>query len=152
MIYYYETDYLLGCGIMKKVVSAGGVVFLNNSILLLRKLNGDWVLPKGKLRKNEFAEDAAIREVYEETSIKVTVIDYLGTSSYTFRNCWSNNEVVDKNVHWFLMNARNSNTRPQKEEGFVDSKFIPIYKAVDTATYDDEKRIIEKAIEKNGEI
>lgn len=139
----------MGCGNMKKVVSAGGVVFLNNSILLLRKLNGDWVLPKGKLRKGEFAEDAAIREVYEETSIKVVVKDYLGISSYTFRNCWSNNEVVNKSVHWFLMLARNSNTRPQKEEGFVDSKFIPIYKAVDTATYDDEKKIIEKAIEVN---
>ena len=32
-------------------VSSGGVVIFGNTILLLRKYNGDWVLPKGRLEK-----------------------------------------------------------------------------------------------------
>lgn len=34
---------------MREEISAGGVVVLGNTILLLRKYNGDWVLPKGKV-------------------------------------------------------------------------------------------------------
>ena len=33
---------------MLREVSSGGVVVFGNTILLLRKYNGDWVLPKGE--------------------------------------------------------------------------------------------------------
>lgn len=42
------------------------VVLLGNAILLLRKYNGDWVLPKGKIESGESHEEAALREVKEE--------------------------------------------------------------------------------------
>ena len=38
---------------MREEQSAGGVVLLGNAILLLRKYNGDWVLPKGKIEPGE---------------------------------------------------------------------------------------------------
>ena len=38
---------------MKKLTSSGGVVYFNNSILLLKKINGDWVLPKGGVEQGE---------------------------------------------------------------------------------------------------
>lgn len=38
---------------MREEVSAGGVVLFGNAILLLRKFNGDWVLPKGKVEEGE---------------------------------------------------------------------------------------------------
>ncbi|MCG8485127.1 MAG: NUDIX hydrolase, partial [Clostridia bacterium] len=37
---------------MKREISAGGVVVFGNAILLLRKYNGDWVLPKGRVEEN----------------------------------------------------------------------------------------------------
>ena len=57
--------------------SAGGVVIYDNAILLLRKYNGDWVLPKGRIEKDEKIKEAALREVKEETGTQAEVIKYL---------------------------------------------------------------------------
>ena len=46
---------------MFEEVSAGGVVVFGNTILLLRKFNGDWVLPKGRVEKDEDTRVTAIR-------------------------------------------------------------------------------------------
>ena len=50
---------------MREEISAGGVVLFGNAVLLLRKFNGDWVLPKGKVEEEETKQDAAVREVSE---------------------------------------------------------------------------------------
>jgi len=42
-------------------ISAGGVVVFGNAILLLKKYNGDWVLPKGRIEKGEEVEATALR-------------------------------------------------------------------------------------------
>ncbi len=131
---------------MREEVSAGGVVYFGNAILLLRKYNGDWVLPKGKIEKNENTIETSIREVAEEGGVKADVIKYLGKINYSFKNSWKNNEIVNKTVHWYLMRARNMVCNPQKEEGFVDARFIHIDKVKSLAKYDDEKNIIDKAI------
>ena len=46
---------------MREEISAGGVVLFGNAILLLRKFNGDWVLPKGKVEEGENNEEAALK-------------------------------------------------------------------------------------------
>ena len=59
---------------MREEVSAGGVVLFGNAILLLRKFNGDWVLPKGKVEEGENRQEAALREVLEETGVKADIV------------------------------------------------------------------------------
>lgn len=44
------------------------------------------------------------------------------------------------------MTARSMDTIPQKEEGFVDAKFVHIDRVVEMARYDDEKEIIKVAL------
>ena len=68
--------------------SAGGVVIYDNAILLLRKYNGDWVLPKGRIEKDEKIKEAALREVKEETGTQAEVIKYLGEIHYTYKENW----------------------------------------------------------------
>lgn len=131
---------------VRQEISAGGVVFFGNAILLLKKYNGDWVLPKGKMEDNETIEETAIREVYEEAQVKVEILNYLGEIHYTFKDSWQDNDIVNKTVHWFLMKARSIYCIPLKDEGFVGAKFIHINKAADLAKYQDEKDIIKKAI------
>ena len=131
---------------MKSITSAGGVVFLGNSVLMLRKINGDWVLPKGKVEENETTDQTALREVKEETGIKGSIIEYLGETNYRFKNCWSRNEVIEKRVLWYIMEAKSTHTVPQREEGFVEAKFIHINRIQETVKYDDEKNMIERAI------
>ncbi|WP_026476708.1 NUDIX hydrolase [Alkaliphilus transvaalensis] len=131
---------------MRREVSAGGVVVFGNAILMLKKYNGDWVLPKGKVEEEEALEDTAVREVFEEAGVKVEVINYLGQIEYTFKNTWHDNNRIHKTVHWFLMQSKNIECVPLKKEGFIEGKFVHINRAVDLAKYQDEKEIIEKAI------
>ncbi|SNS89390.1 NUDIX domain-containing protein [Anaerovirgula multivorans] len=131
---------------MREEISAGGVVVFGNAILLLKKYNGDWVLPKGKVEYHETIEETAVREVFEEAAVKVEVLKYLGEIHYTFKNSWEDNDMINKTVHWFLMHSRTINCLPLKEEGFIDAKFIHINRSVDLAKYEDEKEIIQKAI------
>ncbi|MFA5524289.1 MAG: NUDIX hydrolase [Tissierellales bacterium] len=132
---------------MRTEISAGGVVVFGNAILLLRKYNGDWVLPKGKVEANEEISDTATREVLEEGGVKANIIKYLGKIHYTFRNTREEDEIVSKTVHWFLMEARNMECIPQRQEGFVDALFVHINRASQIAKYEDEKKIILKAIQ-----
>jgi 8-oxo-dGTP pyrophosphatase MutT (NUDIX family) len=129
------------------VSSAGGVVILGNSVLLLRKLNGDWVLPKGRVEEDEVPEDTARREVKEESGIKTEVLCFLGETKYDFRSSWNSHDMITKKVFWYLMHARNLHLVPQREEGFVEAKFIHNGKIDETVRYEDEKQIIKKALE-----
>jgi len=131
---------------VRQEISAGGVVFFGNAILLLKKYNGDWVLPKGKIEAHETIKEAAIREVYEEAGVKANIIKYIGKIHYTFRQNWKEKNIINKTVHWYLMEARSIHCIPLKREGFIEATFVYINKAADLAKYDDERKIIKKAI------
>lgn len=132
---------------MRRVYSSGGVVYLGNSILMLQKINGDWVLPKGKIELGETSEETSVREVKEEAGIKAKVITPIGETAYRFKNYWSNNHVIEKKVFWYLMKAISTNTHPQREEGFINAKFIHKDNVVQLAKYDDERDILLRALE-----
>ncbi|WAW15355.1 NUDIX hydrolase [Peptostreptococcus equinus] len=132
---------------MREEISAGGVVVFGNAILLLKKYNGDWVLPKGKVEAGETHEIAALREVKEEGGVKASINKYLGEIHYTYKENWNENKCVHKMVYWYLMDTKSMETTPQREEGFVEAKFVHIGRVLDMARYDDEKEIIKVALE-----
>lgn len=131
---------------MKEEISAGGVVVFGNAILLLRKYNGDWVLPKGRVEKDEKLQEAALREVKEETGVDAILDRYLGEIHYTYKENWDETNRIHKTVHWYMMKSKNMDTIPQKEEGFVEAKYVHMDKAVDLAKYHDEREIIKVAV------
>lgn len=70
------------------VRAAGGVVCRTNEdgevelVLVHRPAYDDWTLPKGKVRPGETEEDAALREVEEETGLSCRLGPEIGTSAY----------------------------------------------------------------------
>ncbi|MFA7411404.1 MAG: NUDIX hydrolase [Tissierellaceae bacterium] len=130
---------------MVEEVSAGGVVTFGNTILLLKKFNGDWVLPKGRVEKNESLKEAALREVFEESGARAEITEYIGMVNYKFKNL-KENKIINKTVHWYLMKASSMDCTPQKKEGFVDALFVHIDKAENLVKYQDEKKIISKGL------
>jgi 8-oxo-dGTP pyrophosphatase MutT (NUDIX family) len=130
---------------MKKETSAGGIVIVGNALLLLRKYNGDWVLPKGRVEAGEEVSRAALREVLEESGVKAEIVKYIGEITYPLNSHRKDKESCMKTVHWFLMKARNMDCKHQREEGFVEAKYIHISRATEIAHYNDEKRMIELA-------
>ena len=107
---------------MLEATSCGGVVIFRGKILLLyknykNKYEG-WVLPKGTVEQGEEFKETALREVLEESGAKATIIKYIGKSEYTFN---IPEDIVEKEVHWYLMMADSYYSKPQKEEFFLDS-------------------------------
>lgn len=99
------------------------------NIALVQKLQNKyegWVLPKGTVEAGEEYKDTAMREVYEETGVKATLMKYIGKSQYSFT---VPEDVVEKTVHWYLMMADSYYSKPQREEYFVDSGYYKYHEA-----------------------
>ena len=126
---------------MIEEISSGGVVIFGNTILLLKKFNGDWVLPKGRIEKDETIKEAALREVLEESGVKAKILEYIGKAQYKYKN-FKEEEMVSKTVHWYLMKSNCMDCTPQKKEGFVDAVFVHVDRAKDLVRYEDERNII----------
>ena len=71
---------------MKPVQAAGGVVLRDGLVALVhRPRYDDWSLPKGKLDPGESSEEAALREVEEETGLRCSLVRELPTVRYDVR-------------------------------------------------------------------
>ena len=131
---------------MIEATSCGGVVIFRSKILLLyknykNKYEG-WVLPKGTVEEGEEFNETAIREVKEETGANASIISYVGKSSYSFN---TPTDIVNKDVHWYLMMGESYYSKPQREEYFVDSGFYKYHEAYHLLKFPNEKQILEKA-------
>ena len=123
-----------------------GVVLFRGKILLLyknfkNKYEG-WVLPKGTVESGEEFKDTALREVFEETGVRASIVKYVGSSDYTFN---VPDDTVEKEVHWYLMMADSYYSKPQREEYFVDSGYYKFHEAYHLLKFANEKQILEKA-------
>jgi 8-oxo-dGTP diphosphatase len=68
----------------RQVRAAGGVLVRDGQVALVhRPKYDDWALPKGKLEENESWEDAAVREVREETGYRGALREELSSVEYT---------------------------------------------------------------------
>ncbi|MCR5251073.1 MAG: NUDIX hydrolase [Lachnospiraceae bacterium] len=133
---------------MIEAVSCGGVVIFRGKILLLyknyRNRYEGWVLPKGTVENGEEFPQTALREVEEETGAKARIVKYIGKSDYTFN---VPEDVVEKEVHWYLMKAGSYYSRPQREEFFCDSGYYKYHEAWHLLKFANEKQILEHAYE-----
>ena len=131
---------------MIEAISCGGVVIFRGKILLLYKnymnKSDGWVLPKGTVEDGEEYTETALREVLEESGASATIMKYIGSSSYRFT---IPDDVVEKEVHWYLMMADSYYSKPQGEEYFVDSGYYKYHEAYHLLKFSNEKQILEKA-------
>lgn len=132
----------------KIAVSSGGVVF--------RKINGEaqvaianreggkiWCLPKGMAEKNESIEEAALREVEEETGLKGRIVGKLDQIEYWFY--WKPEETrYHKFVHFFLMGYISGDVSRHDFE-LDEVRWMPIDAAIDVLSYKSERQVMIKA-------
>ena len=89
--------------IFPMVEAAGGLVEHENGKYLFIYRNNKWDLPKGKLEKKENLEDAAVREVREETGVENYVV--IKPLPITFHIYNANGKYKIKKTYWFLMKS-----------------------------------------------
>mgnify|MGYP000706671969 FL=1 len=131
---------------MIEATSCGGVVIYRGKILALYKSYKNryegWVLPKGTVEAGEDYEQTALREVREEAGVRASIVKYIGSSQYNFT---VPEDMVNKEVHWYLLSAENYHSRPQKEEYFVDSGYYKFHEVYHLLRFTNEKQIVERA-------
>lgn len=128
---------------MKKEKSCGVIVFQNLgilSVLLVHHNLGHWGIPKGHVEYGETETETALREVFEETGVKVSLLD-------SFREVitYSPAKNIIKDVVFFLGEPINNNIVFQRSE-VCEVVFLPIQDALLKVTHEDEKAVLEKAV------
>ena len=108
--------------------------------LLLRKAGeAMWVLPKGTLEPGETDEEAAVREVHEETGLRVKLLRPLTEVRYAFY--WPPDGVnVDKTVAYFLATPIGGRVRP--EPGFGEGRWVSRSEAMRLLHWPNDRKVV----------
>ena len=125
--------------------SYGGVVVRGDEMLVItptgRTVTG---LPKGGMEAGETPEQAAAREVREETGVVAAVREPLGDVRYTYRR---GGRRVRKTVHFFLCDYVEGSTEDHDHE-VDEARWIAISRARETLTYPGERALIDRLLSK----
>ena len=119
--------------------SAGGVVVRDGLIAVVhRPHRQDWSLPKGKLEPGESDEEAAVREVLEETGWRAQIRHDLGTVGYAADG------GRPKTVRYFVMAADGEEAALADDVDEV--VWLELEQAEPLLTYDTDREVLSRAL------
>lgn len=123
---------------------AGGVVFNEESVFILQNDKNEWVLPKGKIIKNDLSANTAIDRVEYEAGVSAEIVSNAGETAYEFYSVTRNSPVCNK-ITWYVMESDDKTYNINKDEGFLDGGYFPIEEAMDKITYSQDKSLVSLA-------
>lgn len=100
-----------------------------------------WSLPKGHIEAGETAEQAAVREVTEETGIVGEVIAQLGVIDYWFV---AEDRRIHKTVHHFLLRRLGGELSDADVE-VTEVGWVPLSELETRLAYADERKLARRA-------
>lgn len=126
---------------VKVIRSAGGIPYRlagdgqREVALIHRPSYDDWTFPKGKLEVGEEPEQAALREVAEETGFRVRLADAAGSTSYV------DQRGRQKTARYWTMEVLSGEFAANAE---VDQlRWLPIQQALHLLTYDRDRSLLD---------
>ena len=121
--------------------SCGAIVFNENTekILLVKMHNGNWGFPKGHIEKDETKEETAIREVLEETNVRIKIIP-----NFEREIKYIPNEKTIKKVTIFMGITQDEEVTIDTFE-IEDFKWCTYEEALKLVTYKLQKDVLENA-------
>jgi 8-oxo-dGTP pyrophosphatase MutT (NUDIX family) len=137
-----------------RAFSAGGVVVRHGVagpelVLGLRqgfRRRGTWSLPKGTPAGDETPEQTALREVTEETGLKVRIVGTIGDVHYRFVR---DGHRVHKTVHYYLMEATGGDLADHDHE-FDEVRWVGVGEADALLRFPTERDIVARAVPPGG--
>jgi 8-oxo-dGTP pyrophosphatase MutT (NUDIX family) len=137
----------------QRETSAGGVVYrLEEGVplfLLIRDSYSNWGFPKGHLESGERADEAALREVREETGLRELALrGSIETIDWYFR---FRGRLIHKVCHFFLMETAQAETAPQRTEGITACQWIDYDAAASCVSYANARQVLRRARDMIGD-
>jgi 8-oxo-dGTP pyrophosphatase MutT (NUDIX family) len=99
-------------------------------------------LPKGHLDGDETPEQAARREVAEETGVQADLVDDLGKVTYTYER---QGHRVEKVVRFYLFEYRSGDVADHDHE-IEEARWVPLREAEDELSYPGERAVVRRAL------
>ena len=130
---------------------AGGLVFEENNVLLIRNDKHEWSFPKGQIPQGGSSKAAAVSRIEAETGVKASVVAPAGKTSYEFYSI-KRMKPVHNNISWFVMKASSDETSPNEEAGILECRFVPVEEALEMITYSQDKSLLMMAFQKYKEL
>lgn len=133
--------------------SAGGFVLdaaNQNSVALIgretRSRHLEWCVPKGHPEGDETIEQAAVREVFEETGIEVEILSPLGSINYQFK---AGDALISKTVHHFLMRQIGGELSVENDPNHeaVTAKWVLVEELPNVLSHENERRMASAVLE-----
>ena len=128
--------------------SAGGVVVRGEECVVIvpvkRSQQGERVLglPKGHPDGDESAEEAATREVREETGVVAELVEPLGEASYWYQR---KGRSVRKQVRFFRFRYVSGSTDDHDDE-IEEARWMALAEAAEKLTYEGEREMAARAL------
>jgi 8-oxo-dGTP pyrophosphatase MutT (NUDIX family) len=134
---------------VQKEVSAGGVVYRRDGdeievVLASRRTRRGqlaWGLAKGGIEEGESHEQAAVREVLEETGYTAEIEASLGETKYFY--VWEDTRIR-KTVHFFLMRCTGGDP-DERDDEMEEIRWFPLERALKHAAYRGERDVLGRA-------
>ena len=133
--------------------SAGGVVVRGDEMIVIvpvkRASDGRRVLglPKGHLDGDETPEEAARREIAEETGVQAELVDQLGDVTYAYDRKGRRGEKL---VRFYLFEYRSGDVADHDHE-IEEARWVPIRDAVDQLSYDGEREVVQRVLSRRAQ-
>lgn len=130
---------------MKKIFSAGLILFRvvdgERLYLLLHYPHGHWDLVKGKIEEGESKQEAALRELEEETGLEAQIRDgFEEQLSYVFRQ---KDELIEKTVYFLI--AQTDSEEIELSHEHIDFAWLSYNQAEGQLTFANAKEVLKKA-------
>jgi diadenosine hexaphosphate hydrolase (ATP-forming) len=132
----------------KNQTSSGGIVVREVpggiKVLLIKDRFGHWTWPKGHLEPGETLEEAALREIEEETGISdLEIINKAGIQKYLFKD--GENEI-HKSVHIFLVRSEGDETIKVQTEEISEAEWFLPDTALEKIEYEGSTEILKEVL------
>lgn len=124
---------------LKYEISCGAYVLDNGKVLLVKhKSGGHWDFPKGHREEGETKQETAIREVFEETGVKIKI-----KSDEEYKSTYKPKFHTQKTVIFFEA-ERICGILKKQESEIIELEWLTYDKALERLTFENSKKLFEK--------
>lgn len=130
---------------------AGGVVFSEDKVLLLKNEKDEWVLPKGMMHQGELSDEVALKKVREEAGVQAEIVSSVGQINYELSSITRQRPFYNK-ITWYIMKSLNENNMINESRPSVCGGFFKVEEAMSLINDNKDKSLLNLYFRKYKEL